>query len=1177
MAQYGRTWWGEQWLKSLDRIDFANRLPRGRSYANKGMVSAIKINENVILAKVQGSRPRPYDINIVLPPFFEKEQKVLLDSIKNNPLIFSQLLNRQLPEALLAIALQNNIKIFPQSWQDIKLNCSCPDYAVPCKHLAAVMYIIANEIDQNPFLAFTLHRFNLLEHLATMQPQFQNLETEKIFSIKDCVEISKRNKNDYSEKSILEPPDFSLIEDLRPTLPLLFTANPLFYTNGDFKQILQAQYKRLSRNEAEYLAKLRNRPEALSNDFRYYRYSIIFEPDGVASLVATDNDNNELKVGFDDLVNLLSKTEKKHLENYTSSFVLLYRTFRFCNILSERGAVLPRLFHSTTVDYHIQWIPALINSSVKMVFFVLLQWLPPDMVLLHIPGKKRTKTRKTVPAFPEEALTLICSLFINASVKDSNSSTSRKEKEVNSGDLKILDLFFKDTIHEFEAFSEKEIPNTIQLWLSRFTINKKEFSPVIQVHEYPNNTGFEVEVLVKNNGVTLQPVESLSSFLGKGGVKQFEVLKDIHLLAHYMPGLNNVIESAGNKTLQYTTHTFAEVLTEVLPAIKLFGIQILLPKSLQELLHPKITVLLKPKTKNKSYFSLAELIDFNWMIAVGNTFISKEEFIKLSNQTAKLVKIRDRYVLMNKEEIERIIRKLTSTAAPSSTALLQAALSGDFEGAAVQIDKSLQQRINEILKADVVDLPKGLDAVLRPYQSRGYGWMYKNSKLGLGSLLADDMGLGKTIQVITAIQKFKEEGLLKKKPVLVIAPTTLLSNWQKEISKFAPSLVSNLFHSSNRSTDFEKSDVIITTYGIARTRNEKLCKQKWHALVIDEAQNIKNAEAAQTKAVKKIKADNKIAMSGTPVENRLSEYWSIFDFTNPGYLGNSNWFNAEYSQPIEINQDKKRLDKFRKITAPFIMRRVKTDKSIINDLPDKIENNQYCYLSKEQASLYKSVTEELMSAVEQAEGIDRRGIILKLLTVLKQICNHPANYLKKSSNLQPELSGKMMLLLQLLDTIYENNEKVLIFSQYREMGDILRHVIHENCGKKALQLHGGNSRKERDEMVHAFQNNAINDTFILSLKAGGTGLNLTAGSHVIHYDLWWNPAVEAQATDRAFRIGQTKNVMVHRMITKGTLEEKIDEMLKSKKHLANITVLNGEKWIGELSDREIRELVALKD
>jgi len=410
---------------------------------------------------------------------------------------------------------------------------------------------------------------------------------------------------------------------------------------------------------------------------------------------------------------------------------------------------------------------------------------------------------------------------------------------------------------------------------------------------------------------------------------------------------------------------------------------------------------------------------------------------------------------------------------------------------------------------------------------------------------------------------------------LVIAPTTLLSNWKAEIEKFAPGLQAVIFHGATRSTNFKGVDVVITTYGIARTDNEKFKKQKWHSLVIDEAQNVKNAETAQTKAVKKITADIKIAMTGTPVENRLEEYWSIFDFVNPGYLGTTYWFNEEYAKPIEINQDKKRLEKFRKITSPFIMRRVKTDKSIISDLPEKIENNQYCNLSKEQASLYKSMTTDLLKEVEEAEGINRRGLILKLLTILKQVCNHPANYLKNTDHIAAEQSGKTMLLLQLLETIYENNEKVLIFSQYKEMGGLLRTLIQEHFGKKALQLHGGNTRKERDDMVKAFQNNPINDTFILSLKAGGTGLNLTAGNHVIHYDLWWNPAVEAQATDRAFRIGQQKNVMVHRMITKGTLEEKIDDMLRSKKQLANLAVANGEKWIGELSDNEIKQLVAL--
>lgn len=1177
MAQYGRTWWGEQWLKALDRIDFSNRLPRGRSYANKGMVASVNINENMIQAKVNGSRPKPYDVTLIVPPFFDEEKKVFIEKIKKNPLVISQLLNRQLPNVLLEIAEKNNIKIFPQSWQDIKLNCSCPDWAVPCKHIAAVIYKIANEIDQNPFLVFNLHRFDLVNELSAHRLQLQELQVENIFSIRDCIE-SKNIKPKANNKKP-ETPDYSLIENLLTTLPLLFTANPLFY-DGDFKAVIHNHYKRHARYEQDYLFLLKKEKPVLSNDYRYYDYRIIAFENGDFNLIAIDSDENIYPVKKNDLLVLLAQTESKHLDNYKASFVLLYRAFRFCNILAERGALLPRLFKAGNENYRIQWIPALINASVKKVFNDLLQWYPDNLIQISNPDadikKKHSKTNQfLLHAKDEEALILLCSFFANASVRAFYNNVWRSNKSSNKDGLKINELFFDDTAHRFESFSEKEIPNTIQLWLNRFYISKKDFSPVLQVTETENNNGFEVDVLIKDNKAPMQPVEGLSAFMKKGSEKQFAALKDLQLLTQYLPDLNAIIASQGKQKLHYTSQTFAEVLTGILPAIRLFGIQTLLPKSLQHLLKPQVSVSLKAKTSNKQYFSLTDLLDYDWKVSVGDSFITPEEFMKLAKQSSGLVKIRDQYIMMNREEIEKVIKKLAQPSAPKAFALLQAALSGDYDGAPVMIDKNLRKKINDILKSDATTLPLQLNAQLRKYQERGFSWLYKNAQLGLGSLLADDMGLGKTLQVITALQKFKEEGALKNKPALVIAPTTLLSNWKAEIERFAPSLSTMIFHGTGRKAEFKGADVIITTYGISRTENEKLSKQTWYALVIDEAQNIKNAETAQTKAVKKIKADIKIAMSGTPVENRLQEYWSIFDFANPGYLGNVNWFNEEYARPIEINQDKKRLEKFTKITAPFILRRVKTDKSIISDLPDKIENNQFCNLTKEQAALYKSITQDLMQEVEEAEGINRRGIILKLLTILKQVCNHPLQYLKNSDDIRPEQSGKMMLLLQLLETIYENGEKVLIFSQYKEMGSLLRSVIYEHFGKKSLQLHGGNTRKERDEMVRSFQNNPLSDTFILSLKAGGTGLNLTAGNHVIHYDLWWNPAVEAQATDRAFRIGQQKNVMVHRMITKGTLEEKIDDMLRSKKQLANMTVANGEKWIGELSDQDLRQLVTL--
>jgi len=1178
--QYGRTWWGQQWLKALDRIDFSNRLPRGKAYAGNGKIKDIRIDNHVIRAKVKGTQQQPYDVSIVVPPFTEKEKKVLIQSIKNNQLVLSQLLNRHLPNELLLIAEKNRIKIFPQSWQDLKLNCSCPDWAVPCKHLAAVIYTVANEIDQNPFRVFTLHGFDIVKELAKERLQMNEMEKEKVFSLKECIAGTPGRYRDGKENKPEKPetPDFSIIEDLGSTLPLLFPASPLFYST-DFKTCIQNFYKRRVKTEPQYLASLKSDKLKLPKEFRYYDYKFISDANAEIKIRAKDENANEHLVDFDELLVLIAQTESKHLSNYSYSFVALYRTFRFCNILAERCALLPRLLQCDNGNYLVQWIPALINQSVKSVFDKLLQWYNPEMMLLEktSPGKNKSETNRYHHLNKDDGLLLLCSIFSGKSTEAClDLSPSNIFSAKGESDHKILQLFFHNKPIYFNTFSEKEIPNTIQLWLKRFFIGKRDFSPVLQVHEGMKD-GFEVEVLMRNNNVPLQTVESFYSFMKKNDGKQLDALKNIQLLSHYMPELNRVISSGGKEKLLYNTKTFSDVLAGILPAIRMLGIQTLLPKSLQYLLRPKITVALKANKKNKSFFSLNETMNFDWKIAIGDQFMDVNEFKKLSKQTSGLVKIRDNYVMMSQEEIERIIKKLDSPETPSSIELLQAALSEDYNGSPVYIDPKLKEQIKELTKTDAIDLPSGINANLRTYQHRGYSWLYKNAKLGLGSLLADDMGLGKTLQVITALLKFKEDGLLTKEPALVIAPTTLLSNWKNEIAKFAPELHVEIYHGTGRNDKFKNTDVVVTTYGVVRTDNKKLCKKKWSVVVIDEAQNIKNNNIAQSKAVKKIPSNVKIAMTGTPVENRLSEYWSIFDFANPQYLGNETWFENNYARAIELNQDKKRLDKFLKITAPFILRRVKTDKSIISDLPEKIENNQYCNLSKEQAALYKNLTTDLLAEMESSDGIERKGLILKLLTALKQICNHPAQYLKTKGDAVPDHSGKMLLLLQLLETIYENNEKVLIFSQYKEAGAILQQVIHEQFGKKALQLHGGCSRKERDEMVKAFQGNPMYDTFILSLKAGGTGLNLTAGNHVIHFDLWWNPAAEAQATDRAFRIGQQKNVMVHRLITKGTLEEKIDTMLKSKKNLANMTVTGGEKWVGELSDKEIKELVSLAE
>jgi SNF2 family DNA or RNA helicase len=403
----------------------------------------------------------------------------------------------------------------------------------------------------------------------------------------------------------------------------------------------------------------------------------------------------------------------------------------------------------------------------------------------------------------------------------------------------------------------------------------------------------------------------------------------------------------------------------------------------------------------------------------------------------------------------------------------------------------------------------------------------------------------------------------------------LLGNWEREIQKFAPDLNAWVYHGPKRSLELQENEVILTSYGVARSDEKILNKVKWGFLIIDEAQNIKNTQTAQTKAIKKIKSDVRIAMSGTPVENRLSEYWSIFDFTNKGYLDSLKRFKDEFIEPIEKERSQEHLDRFQKVTAPFILRRVKSDKSIIQDLPDKIETDQICTLTAEQSALYQNIVNLSLEEIQKEDGMSRRGLIFQMMTALKQICNHPNQYLKKKE-IDPELSGKTQLLISLLDSIYENDEKTLIFTQYKEMGDLLAKLIEERYHQAPLWLHGGTSRKKRDEMVQDFQTQSHIKIMLLSLKAGGTGLNLTAANNVIHYDLWWNPAVENQATDRAYRIGQKKNVMVYRMITQGTFEENINGMIKAKKELADLTVNTGENWVTEMSNEDLKDIFGLK-
>ncbi len=600
---------------------------------------------------------------------------------------------------------------------------------------------------------------------------------------------------------------------------------------------------------------------------------------------------------------------------------------------------------------------------------------------------------------------------------------------------------------------------------------------------------------------------------------------------------------------------------------------------------PKVMMKVAP-TASSSKFGLAQLLQFDWQIAIGDEIISNEEFERLVELKIPLVNIRGQWVEIQPDMADHILKYLKTEKEISLNEFIRLSLGGGDEKGLSLAGFEAKGWLGELLeglKGDVrikeLPQPDDLKGTLRPYQIKGLSWMDYMNRFGLGVCLADDMGLGKTIQFIALLLHQKKQGL--NCPSLLVCPTSVIGNWERELTRFAPNIKVLVHHGQARLKDkeFKKEaqdvDVIITSFSLIHRDKEGIQNIAFKYMVLDEAQNIKNPYTRQAQATRSIKSDLKIALTGTPIENRLSELWSIMEFLNPGYLRGMNEFKKEFVIPIERYNDEEKANKLKQIISPFILRRLKTDSTIITDLPDKVEIKAFCPLTKEQATLYQATVDDMMKQIEEKEGIDRKGAVLALLTKLKQICNHPALFLHDRSRLELR-SGKLERLKEMLEEVLEENDSALIFTQFAEMGKMLKNYLEDAFLSDVLFLHGGVLRKKREEMINRFQQENGPSLFVLSLKAGGLGLNLTRANRVFHFDRWWNPAVENQATDRAFRIGQKKNVMVHKFICQGTIEDSIDDILERKKGLADKIVGAGENWITELSTKQLRQLFTLR-
>ncbi|WP_430081291.1 DEAD/DEAH box helicase [Paenibacillus ferrarius] len=626
---------------------------------------------------------------------------------------------------------------------------------------------------------------------------------------------------------------------------------------------------------------------------------------------------------------------------------------------------------------------------------------------------------------------------------------------------------------------------------------------------------------------------------------------------------------------------------------------------------PKLRAKIKSSvgSARETMFGLTQLMQFDWKLAVGDLELTEEEFYQLLEEKRKLVQIRGNWIQLDPRfmaQVELIMKKVQKKQGLSFRDVLELHFAGEagdllpvdddpdaqrYLDMEVELNEQLTQMIEQLTQTASIpkaEPPPSFHGSLRHYQVDGISWLLFLRRFGLGGCLADDMGLGKTIQWITYLLTVKESEA-PATPSLLICPTSVLGNWQMELKRFAPSLKVHLHYGPGRlkGAAFKEKlvggcDLVLTSYTLSHLDESELGDIVWNSICLDEAQNIKNAYTKQASAIRRLNGYHRIALTGTPIENRLTELWSIFDFANPGYLGTVREFTHRYVNAIERTQDSETIGKVQKLIRPFLLRREKKDPAIQLDLPEKNESKTFISLTAEQGSLYENYIQDMFERLDKLSTMERRGLILAALTKLKQVCNHPSLLLKEG--LGAPWSGRSNKLERLLEMVLElrqEGDKCLIFTQFVETGTLLQHVLQQELGEPVLFLHGGTPKASRDEMIATFQDadrpaGGQRNVFVLSLKAGGIGLNLTAANHVFHYDRWWNPAVENQATDRAFRIGQTRHVQVHKFVTLGTLEERIDEMIERKLGLSQQIVGSGENWITELSTDELRDLFSLR-
>lgn len=817
-----------------------------------------------------------------------------------------------------------------------------------------------------------------------------------------------------------------------------------------------------------------------------------------------------------------------------------------------------------------------------------------------------------LPLLPQELILSFLNHITDHQLRLMVGSQSPLEPRIIMSLPKALQQWLKGLINENNTINGaggERLKTTLKAWtlpLQYQLTGKASFKTCFQLlppeNQEPNWTlkyflqaADNPEFLIEAAIIWQQPVEKLVYQNRTIEQPQETFLRGLGLASRLYPKITTSLETASPEFCYLTPTEAYEFIKTVIWRFEDSGLGVILPPSLANregwANRLGLKIMAESPQQKSGRLGLQNLLNFQWNLAIGGQTISKAQFDKLIKLNSPLVEINGEWVELRPQDIKTAQNFFSSRKEQMSLSLEDALRisKGDTQVieklpvVSFEASGALAELIGTLTNNQEIQILPTLGnftGQLRPYQERGVAWLAFLERWGLGACLADDMGLGKTIQFIAFILHLKAENVLEK-PTLLVCPTSVMGNWQKEVSKFAPTLKVLEYHGDKRpqgkafTETVNKHDLVITSYALIH-RDIKLLKTvEWQIIVLDEAQNIKNSESKQSQAVRQLETTFRIALTGTPVENRLQELWSILDFLNPGYLGNKQFFQRRFAMPIEKYGDTASLNQLRSLVQPFILRRLKTDKDIIQDLPEKQEMTVFCGLTSEQATLYQQLVDQSLVEIESAEGLQRRGMILGLLVKLKQICNHPAQYLKLAT-LEKHYSAKLQRLEEMLDEVVAEGDRALIFTQFAEWGKLLKPYLENRLGREIFFLYGSTSKKQREEMIDRFQHDPQGSPImILSLKAGGVGLNLTRANHVFHFDRWWNPAVENQATDRVFRIGQTRNVQVHKFVCTGTLEEKINDMIESKKQLAEQVVGAGEDWLTEMDTDQLRNLLIL--